>query len=46
MADNENVRKYMKNELRGKRSELKISQEKMAERLGVSAREYLSLIHI
>lgn len=43
MADNENVKKYMKNELRGKRSELKISQEKMAERLGVSAREYSDL---
>ncbi len=43
MSEKETAKKYLKKELREKRYELNLSQEKMAEKLDISAREYSDL---
>lgn len=45
MTSTGGLKSYLKNELAGKRAELGISQEKMAETLNISLRSYSDLEH-
>lgn len=45
MTSTEDMRKYIQNELLKSRKQFHLSQEKMAEKLGISLRNYINLEH-
>ncbi|MDE5985235.1 MAG: helix-turn-helix domain-containing protein, partial [Eubacterium sp.] len=45
MISTEDIRKYMRNELLNSRIQFHLTQEEMAEKLGISLRNYINLEH-